>query len=356
MTSGQDNPGGPGKSTGTLSSNLVWKIAIPVAIGIAVVIWLFYDEFNPDVWRHISFTPLQVVALALAVLAIAFRDFGFSWRFRLLTDSRLSWWQAIRTTLLCEFTSCITPSTVGGSTMGMFFLHSEGIALGKSTALMMATLFLDELFFVLTLPPVLLFIPYADLFGFGPKGFSLGLETIFWIVYAGIVIWTAILFIGIFIKPRAIGRVLVRLFSFRLLKRWQPNVIALADDLVTTGRDLRSRSLFWWFRAFAATAVSWFARFLMVNALFLAFAPAAGQLAVFGRQFVVWLVLMISPTPGGSGLSEWLFTNYYGDMISNDTIALVIAAVWRLLSYYIYLIIGAFLVPSWIARYNKKRK
>ena len=102
----------------------------------------------------------------------------------------------------------------------------------------------------------------------------------------------------------------------------------------------------WWVETFAATALTWSSRYLVVNALFLGFAPAADQLVVFGRQFVVWVVLMVSPTPGSSGVSEWLFTEYYGDMLHNAGIALIIALFWRIISYYIYLIIGVFIAPS----------
>ena len=82
---------------------------------------------------------------------------------------------------------------------------------------------------------------------------------------------------------------------------------------------------------------------------FLGFVPAANQLVVFARQFVVWVVLMVSPTPGGSGVSEWLFTEYYGDMLGNASVALIIALFWRIITYYVYLIVGVFLAPSMLS-------
>ena len=75
---------------------------------------------------------------------------------------------------------------------------------------------------------------------------------------------------------------------------------------------------------------------------------------VFGRQFVVWVVLMVSPTPGGSGVSEWLFTNYYGDLVGSLSAALLIAMLWRILSYYIYLVTGACLAPSYFRKQSDK--
>ena len=58
---------------------------------------------------------------------------------------------------------------------------------------------------------------------------------------------------------------------------------------------------------------------------------------------------MVSPTPGGSGVSEYLFSEYYGDMIVGGSMVLVLALLWRILSYYIYLLIGTFMLPSFLS-------
>lgn len=334
----------------SLSKGLGWKIALPVALGLAVVAWLFYDDFRPEVWRSIHWDAHVLLGLALALLFVVGRDYGMTWRFRVLTDRELSWRSCLRVTLLCEFTSAITPSAVGGSALGMIYLNREGISLGRATTLMMTTILLDELFFTLLCPLVVLCISESALFGFSDGGFSIGLKAAFWAVYGVIVAWTLLLFLGIIVAPEKVRRGLTAIFKLRWLRRWREGVSHTADNMVDTSRELRGRSAGWWARAFGATAVSWCSRFLVVNMLFLAFVPAASQLAVFGRQFVVWVILMVTPTPGGAGVSEWLFTEYYGDLIGSAGLALVIALMWRLLSYYIYLVIGACILPSWLRK------
>ena len=69
-----------------------------------------------------------------------------------LTDKGLTWVQAFRVIMLWEFTSAITPSTVGGTAVAVVFIHKEGMSVGKSTAVVLATSFLDELYFVIMLP------------------------------------------------------------------------------------------------------------------------------------------------------------------------------------------------------------
>lgn len=331
-------------------SHLGVKIVIPIAIGLAVVGYLFFREFKPGIWSGIHFDGHVVGAIALAWLFMIGRDFGLSWRFRDITDRQLSWGQAIRVNLMCEFTSAVTPSAVGGSALGMVFMHREGIELGRATTLMITTLFLDELFFCVSLPVVMAMVPYRELFGFGDGAFTAGLQTVFWIIYGVLLAYTGLLFCGILVRPQAVKHFLVKLFSLRPLRRWRDKVETLGDNMAATGADLRRRGLRWWAEAFGATALSWSSRYLVVNALFWGFVPGADQALVFARQFVVWIVLMISPTPGGSGVSEWLFTEYYGDMIHTAGVALVIALFWRIISYYVYLVIGAFLVPAWFGR------
>ena len=68
---------------------------------------------------------------------------------------------------------------------------------------------------------------------------------------------------------------------------------------------------------------------------------------MLGRQAIVWLLLTVSPTPGGSGISEWLFTTYYGDLVGDRSMTLVVAVMWRILTYYIYLAAGAVVIPAW---------
>ncbi len=55
---------------------------------------------------------------------------------------------------------------------------------------------------------------------------------------------------------------------------------------------------------------------------------------------------------GGAGLSEWLFSEYYGDMVGTAGMALILAVFWRLITYYLYLLIGALVVPSWLSKDN----
>ena len=338
-----------------LRSTLV-KAVIPALIGIAVVAWLFIDDFNSEAWRSLHFNWRTVVALLLALVFVAGRDFGLTWRFRTITDGSLTWRQALRVDIMCAFTSAITPSAVGGSALAIFYLNREGVSVGRATALTLTTLLLDEMFFVIFCPILVLALPIDELFGSGSVALLKGIEWVFWLVYVGIVLWSAILFTGIIARPQWLSTVVVKLFSCRWLRRWKHHAEEMTHNMLVTSAWVKVQTRAWWLQVFGATTLSWFSRYFVVNALFWGFVPAASGLLVFGRQFVVWVVLMVSPTPGGSGISEWLFTNYYGDLIGSLSVALVIAMIWRILSYYIYLFTGAALAPSYFTKRKNAEK
>ncbi|MDE5687317.1 MAG: flippase-like domain-containing protein [Paramuribaculum sp.] len=338
--------------------NILLKTLLPVGIGIAVVAMMMARDFDIESWHSIEWTKTSILGVVLALLFTLGRETGLAWRFRVLSDKQLTWKQTFKITMLCEFVSAITPTTAGGSAVSMVFMKREGIDSGRGTALTMTTLFLDELFFVVMCPFVFLLEPASALFGFNSDAttFSFGLKGAFWIVWGAVCAWTIILFFGIFIRPQAVGKVIVGIFGIRWLKRWKPQAEKIAADMALTGKDIRHRPAKWWLQAAGATFLSWTGRFLVVNALFLAVAPMADQLMVFCRQFVVWTLLTVSPTPGGSGVSEWLFTTYYGDMLGGAGSALVIAIMWRIISYYLYLGVGAIMVPVWIKNGLKNKK
>lgn len=341
--------------TRELRSTLL-RTALPILLGVAVAVWLFRRDIDTTTLSQISFDFHTVSALLLAMLFVIGRDFGLTWRFHTLASGDLSWRRALRTDIMCAFTSATTPSVVGGSALAIFYLNREGIKLGRATALTLTTLFLDELFFVVFCPIILLLLPWDALFGVpcaddgGEEMFLGGIKLVFWLVYAGIVAWTAILYMAILGRPDATARILHRVAQWRLLRRWQKHIDSTADNMASTAQWVRGRGWRWWAQVFGGTIVSWFSRYFVVNALFVAFVPSASGLLVFARQFVVWVVLMVSPTPGGSGISEWLFANYYGDIIGAAGIATVLALVWRLFSYYVYLIAGAMLLPSYFGK------
>ena len=74
------------------------------------------------------------------------------------------------------------------------------------------------------------------------------------------------------------------------------------------------------------------------------------HLVVFARQLVLWVYMVVSPTPGGSGVTEYAFKEYYSDVFSTTSDVIFVTLIWRLISYYLYLILGMVVIPNWIKK------
>jgi len=331
------------------------QIFIPIIIGMIVIAWLFLSEFDPTTFKNVDFNLSSVGYILLAFMFMFGRDFGMIWRFRLMACKDLSWRQAFNINILNEFTSAITPSAIGGSSLVILFLNKEGISVGRSTAIMISNLFLDELFFIVIFPVIFLFVPLHDLFNASSVVTST-IGVVFWSVYGVLFIWTTILFTGLFRRPDLIAKLFLLLFKLPFLRRWHDNIASFTETMINASKEISQKSIVFWAKAFATTALSWSSRFLVVNALFLAFTPFNNQLIIFGRQLLLWIVMVVSPTPGGSGISEFAFKEYYNDIALGSGPILVITVIWRLISYYIYLLLGAIIIPKWINKSFKKNK
>ena len=336
-----------------------WKIVLPVVIGLGATAWMFASEYTPESFSFFSFSMQSLLWFAVSFAMMLCRDAGYMLRIRILTDGELGWRRAFNVIMLWEFTSAVTPSAVGGTSVAIFFVHSEGFSLGRSTGIVMVTSFLDELFFALVFPLVLLCIGFTDLFGadsavassfvyFALLGYFIKLAYIIVLSY------------GLFVNPRGLKWLLLFIFRLPLIRRWRVKANDLGSDLVQTSLYFRHWPLRKWLRAFAATAVSWTARYWVVNTLVVAFFGLQcwslhEHLVVFGKQLVMWVMMLVSPTPGGSGFAEYVFKEFLAGFIPAGT-GVALALCWRLVSYYPYLILGAFVAPRWVRRLTSKRK
>jgi uncharacterized protein (TIRG00374 family) len=77
------------------------------------------------------------------------------------------------------------------------------------------------------------------------------------------------------------------------------------------------------------------------------------QLLIFAKQLVMWVILLISPTPGASGIAEISFSAFFSNDFPEHTHAAV-AVLWRAISYYPYLAIGLIVLPVWLRKVNRR--
>ncbi len=335
------------------------KVILPVLLGLVVVAWFIIKDLNTDVMKEISFQWKSVFWLLIAFLFIILRTFGYMARIKILTDNELSWSQAFRVIMLWEFTSSITPSTVGGTGFAVIFLHKEGISLGRSTSVVLATSFLDELYFVVMFPLLLILVGGNVIFITSLHGTGVALLNNLVLVaiigYSIILAWVLLIGYGLFFKPSAIKNLIVYIFRLPFINRWKESAIRAGNDIVESSNDLKKKSAWFWTKAFMSTFLSWTSRYLVLNAILVAFFVINDHILIFARQLVLWIMMIISPTPGGSGFAEIILGRYLSDLIPVDPVhvggvALAMALIWRIITYYPFLLVGVLILPGWIDR------
>jgi uncharacterized membrane protein YbhN (UPF0104 family) len=331
------------------------KIIIPAIIGVlAVFLLLFFQIKDKEVsFDVVDFSYRTIFFLFVAALFMMFRDIGYMIRFKILSENKVTWLQAFRVIMLWEFASAISPSVIGGTGVAVVFVHKEGISIGKSTAIVMATALLDELYFLIMFPLIIFSVGPDRIFNIGESAGLNFANQFFYFAVIGYAIKLAyILFLsyGLFLNPVIIKKTILGIFRFKPLRRWRNDARRAGLDIINNSKELKRKPFVFWLKAFGATALSWTARYWVVNAIFIAFfAMKSDHFLLFAKQLVMWIMMLVSPTPGGSGFSEYVFSEYLsGFMPQVAGIAIITAFVWRLFTYYPYLIAGVIIGPKWI--------
>ena len=333
----------------SLKSVKASRVILPVVIGLGVVAIMVAREFDPDVFSRITFTLTSVLWLFVALVCMVGRDLGYMIRIRVLSERKLSWLQAFRVIMLWEFTSTVTPGAIGGTSVATLFIHKEGISVGRSSAIVMATSLLDELYFVLMFPILVLLVGGERLFAIPDSpGWTHGIMALVLTGYCIKLMWVLAMTYGLFFNPRGLGKLIYRIFHLPVLRRWKRGAGKAAMEIIATSEEMKSKKPIFWIKAFLSTALSWSSRYWVVNFLFMAFFAVNEHFLIFARQLVMWIILVVTPTPGGSGVAEFTFSIFLGEFIPIAGFAIALALLWRLVSYYPYLLIGALVVPKWI--------
>lgn len=329
------------------------KIAIPMIIGLGVAIYMLWSNTDWNEFNKVHWGIRSLLWMLVALSMMAIRDVAYMYRIRVLTDKQLSWRNSFDVIMLWEFASAITPSVVGGTGVALYIINKEGLSVGKSTAVVMVTAMLDELFYVITVPMVILIIGTQHLFPIEMQkeifGVTLSVKGIFILGYCFTILLLLIIIFGIFIHPKGVKILLLKIFKWRILRKWRHKVIQVGDDIIQTSNELKGKPFSFWFKAFFTTIFSWTARFWVVNFLILAFTPVGEHFLIYGRQLVMWIIMLISPTPGGAGIAEFAFEGFLAEFIPVGLGGLL-AVLWRLLSYYPYVIIGTIVLPKWLKK------
>jgi len=325
------------------------RIVLPALIGLSVVGFLFWRSYKPGDLAPLLDAKWEWLVITLLVLWA--RDLGYIYRIRYIAERALSWRQAFGVIVVWEFASCVLPSAAGGTAAAPVILTREGIPLGKAIAYTIVTAFLDNLYYVLMVPLVVALAGE----GLYPKGmqsaFVQTLRVIFIFSYVAVSAYSALLFYALFINPRSVRRLLVRLASTRLLRRFRRVAYRQGQEMVQASEHLRGAGAAYWWRACLSTVFVWTARYAVIGCLIAAFTPMTTStfLFIFARNITYKVVLLLAITPGGAGIAEGAFPTFFGRFMGTAAMTSFLVLLYRIVTYYFYLALGVGYLPRWLA-------
>jgi glycosyltransferase 2 family protein len=313
---------------------LVQVLLLSLAFGIAGIALVFYfGNIKPQqlsVIRQLS--PLYLL-LAVLSLFTSFVIAGLRVR-HLCTrlSHNLKFRHALRAHILSTFSGTVTPGGSGATPAMALMLQYQGLPSGQAWATGISIFVADAIFHVWGLPLAILFLRWQGLY---PKGVLWTVGGILAIVVTALIAYI-LLFRLRWLEP--IFRTLLR----GPLLRFRKGALRFVDSLLESNQYFLGAS--WGFYGLTQlyTFMSWFCFFLVLTFLAKGLDLHISAIASAAWQIATTTVSYFVPTPGGSGFFE-LGTSLLLLGRGNDNAVPAVLLAWRLLTYYIFFLLGPLL-------------
>ena len=226
-----------------------WHLWLAASIGLVVIVGMMIREFDVEVLSRIDLSPRFFLGVVMGVLLFAVQNLMLTLRFRHLCQRKLSVAEAFRINVLCEFTSAVTPSAVGGSGLAFVYLNREGVSMGRSIFTMFAALLADEAFLAISCVLLYFCVPSHLLFSLADGvGISAdatnewikgGVQVIFIVSTLIVTVWTAILYLLLLHRPQILGWVLKGCCKIPFLRRFLPKVEKFSEEMTMASEEAK---------------------------------------------------------------------------------------------------------------------
>ncbi len=307
----------------------------------AGVIWYTY---TPGVLTHLA--PKRLPGLFIALVISFLRVWFSAAKIRFLSERTLGWMASFRVVLAWDFTSAVTPSTIGGAPMATYAMTKEGLKLGESTAIVLYGVLLDQIWFAIAIPILLVAGIFYEVV---PHEIGLLGEASMFLLYTLLLSYAALLAYGVLVNPAAIKKVIKAIFRLPILRRYYDKISEEAENLEGYAHQLRKKPFSFLLKAFFFSTMSWLCRVALPTVVILSLLPAPEILSAL-RSLAMNLAFLVVPTPGGSGGIEGLFVLFQGPLITRKSFIGLSVFLWRIISYYISIVVGMMATTWYINR------
>jgi hypothetical protein len=330
------------------------SVFLPILIAVLLISIMVWRDDQITVESFQSILKISVGALFLSILIQLLKDFFNMRRFQLISHGEINLKSAAYIIFLWEFTIAVAPPLIGATTILIFILFREGVPFGKAVAYAILAASMDNLFFI-TAAPLGIWLSKGEILPdtlLIPGEIDSNVGNLFWLSYSLLLGYTGFMLSAIVLMPKFINRISMQLFNISLLRRFKKAAMEQSHQLLLASKILRGQKWQFWLKLMMMTYAVWILKYAILSAIGGGFVAFNGQnwLMVIGKHLTMWITLLVSPAPGNAGTAEFVFPAFFGDQFGELTFA--VSMVWRFVTYYPYLLIGAVLLPFWLRRAN----
>lgn len=336
---------------------MIRGLIISLSIGVAVFILVFLLTIDENTLKSFQHMDIEYIFLAVGIIFLAFLVEGLRIQVvAIAIDEKIGFWESVKIYYISYFLGGITPF-FSGSIPGQIALFTKnGIPLAKATMIATIRSIIKSIIFFIATP--LLFFYFKD---------SLEeYEVLSWLLLFAAMFFSLLsvfIFILIVKNPQKIRTIFKWFRNISFLKRYlsKPDVEERLEWLMEQVLQFnKSFQLLLqhpkeMFLTFLYTAIYWFLFFLIAPLLLLAMGIELDYVLVIIIQVLIFFVLPFLPTPGGSGAAELGFVSLFSFFVPEHLLGIYVGG-WRLFTFYINILIGAFFSLIELRRWAQQEK
>lgn len=333
-----------------------WSLVWPVSLGLGVMLIIGYFTYDEGAFtKFISAVNPTIMSGAVAMLFL--RVIIGGWRISFISRHALGFKAGIRSQLTWDFASNISPSVVGGAPLTAYYIARESrlssgktIAIGDVSAVMTYVMLLDQVWFALSVPVILVAAFFMEVIPSSVGMVGLWTAVVYFIV---LMMYAALFAYATLYRPDVLGRVADRIFRLPLLRKYRVRVADEMKEFELRAAVLRRQKSDFFLRGFLLTTGTWLARYALAVFVIWSFVPDVDTLLLVMRSIAMTISSLVLPTPGGAGGIEGLYALFFSDLLPDKSLLAPSLLTWRILGSYIFLIFGISLSTRHLQRTSR---
>lgn len=339
-------------------------ILLTVNLLIVVGVFVYYGftsgikSFRELIFENVAYKYL-LIAVALFLFAIVVDTLKYYQLIKKSTGKRRLI-TSLNTHMIGRYYDCVTPFAVGGQPFQIYYLLKKGLSGSKATSIPLAKHFFNMIAFTI-ISIVVLISQLAMPLTASPVIITLA---IIGIISNFVIVLIILLFsVSKRVGPALVIKILKLLNKMHIIKNYKTTFFKVAKFVKNYQRSMKDFSKSAWtiFVQIFLAFLSYVAIYSIVYFIYLAFLPLNSSpvivswFDIFCCAVLCDLCSGIMPLPGGTGLAEISFDSLFKRLFSITVFPWALL-IWRILTYFAFILIGGLKVIFSFFKSLKKSK